>query len=203
MAILAGSSALIAPVLLRLLAPLLAGNEPLAIDPMKIAGTLIATQLLPLSIGVAVRHWWPSWAESLQKPATLVSKILNLVIVGLIVIVQFHLLSEVGLRALIGMLALLVISWAVGWCLGGARSDIRRAMMLTTALRNVGVGLVIATGSFAGTPVVTATLIYGLFGVIGSLFFAMALARFNLAIDRNATAQAPELKPVTTSIQPK
>jgi BASS family bile acid:Na+ symporter len=116
-------------------------------------------------------------AEKLQKPATFVSKILNLVIVGLILIVQFHLLSEIGVRALIGMLTLLLISWAVGWFLGGARSDIRRAMTLTTALRNVGVGLVIATGSFAGTPVVTSTLVYGLFGVVGSLFLALALGR--------------------------
>jgi BASS family bile acid:Na+ symporter len=186
MAILAGSSALIAPILLRLLAPMLAGNEPLVIDSTKIAGTLVATQLLPLSIGVAVRHWRPGWAEKLQKPATLVSKVLNLVIVGLILIVQFHVLSEIGLRAFGGMLALLFISWAAGWFLGGAELAARKAMTLTTALRNVGVGLVIATGSFAGTPVVTATLVYGLFGVFGSLLLAMALGRLSLAMNGNA-----------------
>ena len=49
----------------------------------------------------------------------------------------------------------------------------RKAMTLATSLRNVGVGLVIATGAFAGTPAVTATLIYGLFEVLGSLLLAL------------------------------
>ena len=35
-------------------------------------------------------------------------------------------------------------------------------MALTTALRNVGVGLVIVTGNFAGTPAVSAALAYGI-----------------------------------------
>ncbi len=48
---------------------------------------------------------------------------------------------------------------------------------LTTALRNVGVGLVIATGAFAGSPAVTAALAYGLFEVLGSLLLALAWGR--------------------------
>jgi len=50
-------------------------------------------------------------------------------------------------------------------------------MTLTTSLRNVGVGLVIATGIFAGTPAVTAVLVYGLFEVLGSLLLALGWAR--------------------------
>jgi hypothetical protein len=46
-------------------------------------------------------------------------------------------------------------------------------MTLTTSLRNVGLGLVIATGSFAGTPAVTAVLAYGLFEIVGSLLLAL------------------------------
>jgi len=45
-------------------------------------------------------------------------------------------------------------------------------MALTTALRNVGVGLVIVTGSFAGTPAVTPALTYGILEVLGSLLVA-------------------------------
>jgi BASS family bile acid:Na+ symporter len=50
-------------------------------------------------------------------------------------------------------------------------------MTLTTSLRNVGVGLVIATGTFAGTSAVTATLAYGLLAVVGSLLLALGWAR--------------------------
>jgi BASS family bile acid:Na+ symporter len=75
------------------------------------------------------------------------------------------------------MLALLLASWAAGWLLGGPGVDARKAMTLTTSLRNVGVGLVIATGAFAGTPAVTAVLVYGLFEVVGSLLLALGWAR--------------------------
>jgi hypothetical protein len=44
-------------------------------------------------------------------------------------------------------------------------------------LRNAGVGLVIATGTFAGTPAVTAVLVYGFFGVVGSLLLALGWGR--------------------------
>jgi BASS family bile acid:Na+ symporter len=56
-------------------------------------------------------------------------------------------------------------------------------MTLTTSLRNVGVGLVIASAAFAGTPAVTATLAYGLFGVVGSLLLALGWARQPPAVE--------------------
>jgi BASS family bile acid:Na+ symporter len=177
MGILAASSAIVAPILLSVLLPLLAADEPLRVDATRIVVTLLVTQLLPLGVGLAVRQWRPLLAERLQKPANLLSKILNLTAVVCILVTQFHLLLEIRPRGFVGMLALLIASWAAGWLLGGRATDIRKAMTLTTSLRNVGVGLVIATGSFAGTPAVTAVLAYGLLGVVGSLALAAAWGR--------------------------
>jgi len=177
MVILAGSSAIIAPVLLHYLLPLVSGDEPLTVEATSIVGTLLVTQLVPLCVGVAVRQWRPTLASRLQRPAELVSKLLNLVAVGAILVTQFHLLAEIRPRGFVGMLALLVASWAAGWLLGGPGPGTRKAMTLTTTLRNVGVGLVVATGAFAGTPAVTAALAYGLFAVVGSLLLALGWAR--------------------------
>jgi BASS family bile acid:Na+ symporter len=179
MLILAGSSAILAPILLHWLLPLASGGEPVSVNAAGIVGTLLVTQLLPLCVGVAVRQSWPRLADRLQKPANLVSKVLNLAAVGFIVVAQFRLFAETPPRALVGMVALLLVSWAAGWLLGGPGSESRKAMTLTTALRNVGVGLVIAAGAFAGTPAVTAVLVYGLFEVLGSLLLALAWARRN------------------------
>jgi BASS family bile acid:Na+ symporter len=44
---------------------------------------------------------------------------------------------------------------------------------LTTSLRNVGLGLVIVTGNFGGTPAVSAALAYGIVEVLGSLAVAL------------------------------
>jgi BASS family bile acid:Na+ symporter len=177
MVVLAGSSAIVAPVLLSCLLPLMSGSEALTVDAAKIVVTLLVTQLIPLGAGVALRQCRPKLAERLQGPATLASKILNLLVVGLILTVQFHLLAEIRPQGFVGMLALLLASWAFGWLLAGRDRGIRKSMTITTSLRNVGVGLVIATGSFAGTAAVTATLAYGLIAVIGSLLLALGWAR--------------------------
>jgi BASS family bile acid:Na+ symporter len=172
MAILAGSSAIIAPVLLRYFLSLLTPDQLLQVDAAKIIATLLATQLAPLCVGLCVRQFRPAVADRLLQPAILVSKVLNLLVVILILFAQFHLLLEIRPRGFLGMLALLIASWAAGYLLGGPAADTRKAMTLTTSLRNVGVGLVIATGSFPGTPAVTAVLAYGILEILGSLLLA-------------------------------
>jgi BASS family bile acid:Na+ symporter len=196
MVILAGSSAVLAPALLYCLLPLVSAGESLQGDATRILTTLLVTQLLPLGAGVAVRQWRPRLATRLQKPANLVSKLLNLTAVAFILITQFELLAEIRLRGYAGMLALLLASWAAGWLLGSAGAAMRRTMTLTTSLRNVGVGLVIATGTFAGTPAVTAVVVYGLFEVIGSLVLALAWAR------RATAREQPAAGPQALSVAP-
>jgi BASS family bile acid:Na+ symporter len=192
MVILAGSSALIAPILLHYLLPVVSGPEPLAIDTTRIVGTLLVTQLMPLCVGVGVRQWRPTLADRLQKPTNQVSKVLNLLTVGIILVTQFNLLAEIRPRGWVGMLVLLVASWGAGWQLGGPDRENRKAMTLTTSLRNVGVGLVIASTAFAGSPALTAALAYGLFGVVGSLVLALRWAH---------RAPAKEVLVVRTTLQ--
>lgn len=196
MGILAGSSALGAPILLYYLLPLVAGNDATTIDATRIVGTLLVTQLVPLSVGVAVRQWRPTLADRLQGPANQISKLLNLVVVGLILVKQSHLLMEIRPRGFVGMLALLLASWAAGWLLGGPGSDNRKAMTLTTSLRNVGVGLVIAAGNFPGTPAITAVLAYGLFEVFGSLLLALGWGRRGMATKGSRETTKLQLSPV-------
>ena len=172
MVILAGSSAIVSPLLLLLLARLF-GPEALRIDPVGMVGALLIAQLLPLLFGLLLRHRSPQLAERLARPLELVSKILNLGVVVAILVSQFHMLAQIRLRGFVGMLMLLSGTLAIGWLAGAPRQDARRTMALTTALRNVGVGLVIVTGSFAGTPAVPAALAYGIVEVLGSLLVAL------------------------------
>ena len=179
MVILAGSSAIVAPVLLYFLLPLTSGSETLEVDAVKIVVTLLVTQLAPLCLGLGVRHWLPGLASRLQRPANLLSAVLNLTTMGVVLVVYFPLLATIRLRGYVAMSALLVASWAAGWLLGGPGSDNRKALALTTSLRNVGVGLVIVTGNFGGTAAVTAVLAYGIFEIVGSLLLALACGRVN------------------------
>lgn len=173
MVILAGSSAVASPVLLSVLLPWLSDGEAARIRPISLVGTLLVTQLLPLLVGLLVNHWRPRLAARLVDPLELVSKILNLGAAGLILATQFRMLVEIRLLAFVGMLALLAASLIIGGLAGGSDVEGRKTMALTTALRNAGLGLVIVTGTFAGTPAATATLAYGIFAVLGSLLVAL------------------------------
>src|SRR4051794_21953924 len=78
MVILAGLSALVAPLLLYFLLPLAAGDAQVQVDVARMVGTLLLAQLLPLGVGLAVRRWRPTLADRLKKPASVVSVVLNL-----------------------------------------------------------------------------------------------------------------------------
>jgi BASS family bile acid:Na+ symporter len=173
MVVLAASSAIVSPVLLLVLLPWVSGGEAPRIDLIAMVGALLVTQLLPLLVGLLVRHRFPRLADSLLSPFELVSKVLNLSVAGLILATQYPMLAEIRMRGFAGMLILLAASLAIGWFAGGAGRDNRKTMALTTALRNVGVGLVIVTGNFAGTAAVSAALAYGIVEVFGSLLLAL------------------------------
>lgn len=179
MAILAGSSAILAPLLLVVLLPLLSSNGTLRVDVWGIIGALLITQLVPLCIGLAIRRWRPAAAETLQGPANRVSSVLSLATIGLILYTQRQLLAAIDLRAYLGMLILLAASLLAGWILGEAGAANRKTMALTTALRNVGVGLVITAGSFANTAAQTAVLAYGIVEIAGSVAVAAALKNWS------------------------
>ncbi len=182
MAFLAATSAIAAPVLLYFLLPWVSGDETLQINAAKIIGTLLMTQLVPLGAGLSLRHWLPRLAERLHKPASLLSAVLGLATVGLVLVAQFHLLAEI---------ALLAASCACGWLLGGPGVDNRKALALTTSLRNVGVGLVIATGNFTGPAAVTAVVVYGIFEIVGSFLLALWWARRGAAAIRGVGQRKP------------
>jgi BASS family bile acid:Na+ symporter len=166
MAFLAGSSALVAPLLLYSLLPIVSSGDSPSVHAGKMVVTLLATQLLPLSVGLAVRQWSPSLAARVSKPANLLSAVLSLSVIGLILVVHFQTLVSIRPRGFAGMLALVLAALAAGWLLGMPGSGNRKAMAITTSVRNVGVALVIATSSFPATPAVTATLAFGLFQTI-------------------------------------
>jgi len=177
MVVLAGSSAIVAPLLLGSTLPVVSGSQTLSIDAGRMLLTLLLTQLLPLCAGLAVRAGRPQLADRMLKPANRLSVLLNLSAIGLIVGVHFRVLLAIRPVGYLGMLALVLTALAAGWLLGASGEGNRKAMAVSTAVRNVGVGLVIAGGSFPGTPAVTATLAFGLFQTVVLALIALGWGR--------------------------
>src|SRR4051812_30690510 len=162
MMVLAGSSVVVAPLLLSVLLPFTTGSGELRVDALRMFGTILVTQLLPLSSGLAMNHWRPDLAARLLKPAVAVGKVLNVAAIGLILLAQARQLMDIRLIGILAMMLWLSLSIVLGWLAGGPQDTCRRAVALTTSIRNVGLGVVITTSAFAGTPAVTAVLAYGL-----------------------------------------
>lgn len=95
MVVLAGSSAILAPLLLTILLPLVAPSASLKFNTVKIATTLLMTQLLPLGVGLSVRFKLSHVAERLRKPANLLTAFLSVVVFVLLLTLQYPTLAEI------------------------------------------------------------------------------------------------------------
>lgn len=174
MVILAGSSALVAPLLLTLVLPWVAGDTPLKINAIKMVSTLLISQFVPLCVGILVRERKPALADKLKNPLTKLSTLLNVVLVAAILVIQSRMLADIPLRGYIGMLALVAATVLAGAIFGGTSRAERVSMIFATSVRNVGVSLVIATGSFPGTPAITSATAYALFQTLVMALVALA-----------------------------
>ncbi|HUK36122.1 MAG TPA: hypothetical protein VLV86_19530, partial [Vicinamibacterales bacterium] len=124
------------------------------------------SQLLPLCIGLSLRHRKPKLADRIERPLSRLSVALNLLLLGFVLAVQFRMLAKIRLTGYAGMLALVASSVIAGWVFGGRHADIRKSMVFATSVRNVGVSLVIASASFPDTPAVAAATAYAVFQTV-------------------------------------
>jgi bile acid:Na+ symporter, BASS family len=177
MVALAGLSAVLAPTLLTVLLRWIVPASELTFDYLGIVKILLVTQLLPLGVGLAAHEWLPKLADRIARPLALLANNLLLALVGLILSAQYETLLAIRWLAWLGMLILLLASLIIGWCCGGSNRGARRALAVTTGVRNTAVGLAIATTIFAGTPAVTAVVAYALVAIFGTLAFAVVVGK--------------------------
>ncbi len=174
MVILAGFSAILAPLLLYFLLPIVApGNFSLKFDTLRLVSTLFMIQLLPLCLGLAIRQWKPLLAGKLAVPSSHLSKLLNALMVIVIAVVQVTSLTEIGLSGFITMAALLCTCLITGWLMGWPGNENRKTLTITTSLRNMSLSMVIASSSFPGSPAVTTVLASAFVSGTGLLFLVI------------------------------
>jgi bile acid:Na+ symporter, BASS family len=177
MVILSASSALLAPLVLQVLLPWVDDAGELCVRAPVIVRSLLLIQILPLSAGLALRHWAPRLAHGIEKPASTLSAVLNLLTLGLILAVHGKLLLQIRIVGLVAMLALAAIAAAGGWVLGGPGAASRRTLAVTTCVRNGGLALVLASASFPGTAALTAVIAFGVVQTGGMALAALAWGR--------------------------
>jgi BASS family bile acid:Na+ symporter len=193
MVILAGLSALLAPALLGMLMGQLLPESDLSIDFLAIVRTLLIAQILPLAIGLGIHHWLPRLTARIAGPVGLLANVLLLGVLVILLVRERETLAIIRLRGWVGMFLLLAASGGIGWLCGGPGRARRKALALTTAVRNAAVALVIVSSNFPDTPAVTAVVAYALVSIFSALGCAYL---FSAVPDQGERASPPALEAV-------
>jgi BASS family bile acid:Na+ symporter len=115
------------------------------VSSLEVASQVFKVQLIPLGVGVLVRHWRPALAQRLVRPLSLLAIVLLAAITLVVAIFAGpRFLEHLNGPAILAIAVVVACSIAIGHLLGGPRPDTRIALALIAATRNLGLALVLA-----------------------------------------------------------
>lgn len=155
--------------------------EGATVDARQIALSLVATMLIPLGAGLAVRARFAAPAARAQ-PAFARASTIGLVIglAGGVVVSWRDIVGSVGTWIFVGTAIVVVAGIAAGWLVGLGRPPRDRAVLsLATGQRNIAAAIVIA-GSIGGDPVI--------YTVVAALVVTLSLIAVAAAVGRRLGA---------------
>jgi BASS family bile acid:Na+ symporter len=136
--------------------------------------TLSLVILVPLYAGRAIQNFTTeSASEKLSKLIGTLSIVLFIVVTLLSTKIKSPAMKSVGRNGLAIMVLLVIISWGIGWILGGPEVRNRKTMAISTSLRNVGVCLLIAVHQFSATNVIVPILAFSGISIPMNMLFAI------------------------------
>jgi BASS family bile acid:Na+ symporter len=170
MVIIAMLSVFLTPLILTLSFPDSIGG--VFLDPLEIIKTLVLVQLIPISAGMFIFQYRKKWASVLVHIVPKIGQIGLLLGVTAILSQQLSYIAELGFIPHLVFITLTVISIAVGDLLMVRHtSELRRALGVTTAIRNVPLAFLIAGSNFPDSIVTPVVLLYSIYTMILSLLY--------------------------------
>lgn len=166
------SSALLSIVLVPLTLEILgrALGQKLYVSPFDVARSVTVSVLLPVTCGIAFRHWLPALAQRIGPSVARVANIiLLLLVVPLLVAVLPAALKLVGNGTLLAIIVVVVAALGIGHLLGGPDPEDRTSLALACASRHPGVALAIVHANYANLKVGAALVLFLLVGAVTTL----------------------------------
>jgi len=149
---------------------------PFTVSSVEIARVVTGSVLIPLLIGMIVRHFVPATAERAARLVTLLA--LGVLVAGLIPILFSAwpaIETLLGNGTVLAIVAMTLVGLGVGHFIGGPDRDHRTVLALSSAARHPGVALAIASANFPGDKLVPAAILLAL--IITSLVSAPYVKR--------------------------
>lgn len=163
-------------VFLPVALPLLATG--LSTAPWPILRPILVTMLLPLAVGMLVRHRSDRWASRLRRPIAWISNVSVILAVVLLVGLHFRaMVDTVGSGAVAAALVFVLATVALGYAAGGPSPATRSVLGLGTGQRNIAAALIVASGTADDPQVVIMLLVSTIVGLFVLVPAARLFAR--------------------------
>lgn len=143
------------------------------LSPGDVAQQVATVQVLPVLLGLGLRHWWPRLASALEQPLNRLANLLLVLLFALVLGKAAPLLMRLvpaNLPAVLLMALLAVAALLLGRAMANGEPEQRLSAGLVTAMRNPGLALLFANrhgGDLAGLRLLI--LLYVLITVVVSL----------------------------------
>ena len=168
------------PFSIAVLNRLYAGHA--SISPALVASQVFSAQLLPLGLGLLFRRTAPNLADRIEPWLV---RLGGGLLVGLTVLALINvgpIVVEAGLRIALAIAIVTALALLVGHTLGGPGPGTRTAVAISSAARNPGLALLVATLNRAAPEVGATVLVYLV--VAGATVLPYAIWRYRLAAGR-------------------
>ncbi len=168
----------------------LGSDSTVAVPVLLMIGQLLLLLLLPVAVGMAVRHRWPAWSARRCRAAQRLALLGLLALLGFVVYDQADLLS-VAWRVQVGAALLFtLLAMAAGWVVGGLvglESRDRFTLLCEFAVRNLAIATLVAVTLLGRTDFVAFAAVL--------ILVQTPLLLLAVALYRRWTAPHPHLKP--------
>jgi len=131
-----------------------------------VARQVFVAQLLPLGLGMALRHYSAPVAAKLEPKLRRAASVLLVVTIAVLAIHLWGIMADTRAQVLAAFALITVAALAVGHLLGGPEPAMRTAVAIGSAARNPGLALLVATQNQAPPAVVATILAYLVVSVV-------------------------------------
>jgi BASS family bile acid:Na+ symporter len=130
------------------------------VDPKQLARQVFMAQLLPLGLGMLLRHVAAERAASLEPKLRRLRGVLIGILLALVLIDMWQIVVGAGPRVALAVVIITALALLVGHVLGGPDPETRTALAIFTAARNPGLAFLVAALNAAPPAVSAAILAY-------------------------------------------
>ena len=146
------------------------------LETSQIIQTLLTAQLIPIGLGMTINQFSGKWTDRLLRVVPMIGQIGLAISIIAIVAVQARLIIELGVLPILAVILSLIACVFIGDAMmRGESAETRRSLGISTAIRNVGLGLLIVNSNYPGTPAVAIILVFGVLSMIVAIVYSRVM----------------------------